>query len=385
VFGNGCGPYNDQISWDPVDVGEGVDVVQGPHHLVRMTNCGNQYVCSRETTINGKPWYELGVYARIGAYHIYQAWYFEDTGRLLPRVFSKGLSCNLDHWHHPYWRLDIDLDESSGQRVSFFKGTTWLGYFGSEGYVINDPAGESVYSIENAETGAKAWIYPPRPDKATGVVGPTSFSQYDGYIRKYRSEEEGSWPHPPEEDIGFSVHESLDSSSDIVFWCIGHLFHRAAEGEDHWHSVGPNIEFDLPRPAAQTVAQNLRLVTVKVVVRLKDLKIVGDTVEKEFVIDEHRTLSPASPHAEIVEWVGPVRKLNLQLRVSLDRGNDNAVAVSYGAILYDSGRPVAQKASSLNVLRDGMLTWAVHLVDLDDVTDVGDSADLTMTVTNAQA
>ena len=134
VLGTACGPYNDKISWDPVDFGEDLNPIRGPHHLVKIANCGNRYICIKETTQAGIPTLELGVYARIGAYHIYQSWYINDTGVILPRVFSKGLSCNLDHWHHPYWRFDFDLDGSDHQRVNVFDegGRLFLGFVTSE-------------------------------------------------------------------------------------------------------------------------------------------------------------------------------------------------------------------------------------------------------------
>ena len=98
----------------------------GPHHLVKIGGeCGDRYVCVKTyTTAAGTPSIELAVYARIGAYHIYQMWQLNDKGIVSPRVFSKGLSCNLDHWHHPYWRFNVDLDGTTGQRVNIFDGDT---------------------------------------------------------------------------------------------------------------------------------------------------------------------------------------------------------------------------------------------------------------------
>ena len=49
------------------------------------------------STLNGTKWLELGIYARIGKYHIYQSWHLSDDGELRPIVQSRGLSCNTDH------------------------------------------------------------------------------------------------------------------------------------------------------------------------------------------------------------------------------------------------------------------------------------------------
>ena len=74
------------------------------------------------------------------------------------------------------------------------------------------------------------------------MVGPTDFARFDGYVRKYRPEEDGSWSPLAADDMSFGVHEPcLDS--DIVLWSICHLEHHAAEGKDHWHAVGPDIRF----------------------------------------------------------------------------------------------------------------------------------------------
>src|SRR5262249_19816855 len=158
---NGCGPYNDQIMWDPVDFGEDLNPISGPHHLVKISNCGDSYVCVRSTTFDNKTWLELGVYARIGAYHIYQSWYLNDDGVILPRVFSKGLSCNLNHWHHPYWRFDFDLDGESNQRVNVFDGTQLRGFVSLEGKFSNSLFGDCRCNVQNLSTGLKAWIIPP--------------------------------------------------------------------------------------------------------------------------------------------------------------------------------------------------------------------------------
>lgn len=112
---NGCSPYNDQIMWDPEDI---EDIPEAflhfgqPYHLVKITNCGGKphYICHRIITWDGTEWIEVGVYARIGAYHIYQSWYLSKEGKIRSRVWSKGLSCNLDHLHHPYRRFHFDLD-----------------------------------------------------------------------------------------------------------------------------------------------------------------------------------------------------------------------------------------------------------------------------------
>ena len=97
-----CGPFQDRLRWQD---------------LVPIVNCGNNTVCVESSTLNGTKWLELGIYARIGEYHIYQSWHLSDDGELRPIVQSRGLSCNTDHIHHPYWRFDFDIDGNGMDQV----------------------------------------------------------------------------------------------------------------------------------------------------------------------------------------------------------------------------------------------------------------------------
>src|SRR6266550_5325560 len=100
-----CGPYADQINWDS---------------LGGVPWSNDAKVCQRSYTANGANWLELGVYAKIGSYRLYQAWYFSDDGWIDVRLFSKGLQCKFDHNHHPYWRMDIDMDGAANNQIFVF-------------------------------------------------------------------------------------------------------------------------------------------------------------------------------------------------------------------------------------------------------------------------
>ena len=80
-------------------------------------NCCKQKVCVESSTVKGMKWLELGIYARIGEYHIYQSWHLSEDGELRPVVQSRGLSCNTDHVHHPYWRFDFDINGNGMDQV----------------------------------------------------------------------------------------------------------------------------------------------------------------------------------------------------------------------------------------------------------------------------
>ncbi|MGW3911477.1 hypothetical protein ACWEBX_08095 [Streptomyces sp. NPDC005070] len=365
VLGIGCGPYNDQIIWDPANFGEDLNPISGPHHLVPIKSCGGKYICVRQTDIAGSQslWLELGVYARIGAYHIYQAWYLNDGGVILPRIFSKGLSCNLDHWHHPYWRFDFDLDGPAHQRVNVFgsNGSQFIGFVTKEGRLLDDPAGGTVYNVENLQTGLKAWIVPRPLDAAAGIVGPTPFSTVDGYVRKFREEEDVDWPHRPEHDIGFSAHGPCDDA-DVVLWNVAHLFHRVAEGADHWHEAGPTIIADVP-PAPPPPAESRREIDTSGTMTIKDFKFGGHDKIEHFGFNKIVTVDPASPHAEFFVRKGPVGEVTANLSVRIDLQSDNAVTYAAISELYDGNDRVARVEGNGHVAAGATNSVKIHLAD----------------------
>jgi hypothetical protein len=378
---NGCGPYNDQITWDPVDFGEDLNFISGPHHLVRISNCDDNYVCVRPTTLDNKDWLELGVYARIGAYHIYQSWYLNNDGIILPRVFSKGLSCNLNHWHHPYWRFDFDLDGDSNQRVNVFDGSQFRGIVTLEGKLSNASFGDCRCNVQNLSTGLKAWIIPPALDEEHGVVGPTEFSNLDFNVRKYRPEEDRNWPHPTNQDISFAVHENPDGG-DIVFWQVCHLFHQASEGKDHWHEVGPTIVVELPDPLPVREDQ-CRSIFISGRIDIKDFRLVGHDRWGHHDFSAHMKVNPNAPHAEAYVQRGPNGDCTADLIIRVDLAPDNSIAVNFTASLYDGVERVASSSNHFNVLRDSSLGWqGLHLVDHHRGDP--DTADFSFTVVNAQ-
>ncbi|MFC4464654.1 hypothetical protein ACFPH6_08805 [Streptomyces xiangluensis] len=386
-LGTGCGPYNDQITWDPINFGEDLNPISGPHHLMPMTSDG-KYILNEETELEGSQatWLELAVYARIGAYHIKQAWYLNQYGMILPRVFSKGLSCNLDHWHHPYWRFDFDLDGPANQQVNVFgsNGSEFLGVVTKEGRLLDDPAGGTRYNVENKQTGLKAWVLPRPLDATTGTVGPTPpFCSVDGYVRKFRQEEDVEWPHRPEHEIGFDVHELCSDADDIVLWNVAHLHHHAHEGADHWHEAGPDIWVEVP-PAPEPLPESRRAIDVSGRIDIKDFKAFEADVWGHFNFHEMALVEPFSPHGEVFVRKGVVGDMTANLIVRIDLQPDNAVAVSVVGELYDEQERVARAEGNFHVAAGATHAGArIHLVD-HHVLDP-DTADMVFDVKNDQA
>lgn len=220
-----CGPFLDQINWGK---------------LLNISDCGDRKVCQRSFTVNGLAWAEIGVLAKIGKYRIYQVWYLSEDGQISMRMWSKGLYCNANHDHHPYWRIDFDLDEAAFDQVFVFDndrpdegfGPGWHKYT-NEIDDVKRPSTNRLWFIRDALSEDGIWVLP-GPD---GIAD--SFSPKDVAPRLYHAPEDEPWPFGGG-DLGYANGEDIQEK-DIIFWYIAHLHHEAAGGADQWHWVGPHI------------------------------------------------------------------------------------------------------------------------------------------------
>lgn len=226
--GNKCGPYADQISWGD---------------LVKISNCGNKKVCQTSyTSSDGRNWLELGVYARIGSYHIYQAWYLSHDGYILPTVWSKGLQCKTNHNHHPYWRMDFDINGAGGDQIFVYDnnrpnegwGNGWHKYTNELNEVKNTSTNRKWFVRDNS-TSHGAWIIP-GPDGTSD-----SFSNKDVGARRYHGSEDVAWAFGASGHLGYNNGEGVEET-DIVFWYVAHMRHLASDGSSQWHWVGPTVK-----------------------------------------------------------------------------------------------------------------------------------------------
>jgi hypothetical protein len=390
LFGVGCGPYNDQITWDTKDFGEDLNPISGPHHLEEMS-CpgGDRYLCVEPISIGGVPHVRISVYARIGAYHIHQSYTLNDDGWIMPRVSSKGLSCNLDHWHHPYWRFDFALGAPEVQRLAVHRTNgAKLADIKDEGMILNSWFGRDIEyrmtSTQPPDIGAirapaQAVIRPPILSSAEGIVGPTTFSSLDGYVRKFRPEEDRSWPHKPEDEISFGLHEPC-VDADIVFWSTCHLSHHAAEGSDHWHTVGPDIQVR-PMVVANVPPESMRAILVNGSMSVKDFGVFKDQFNHS-TFSEQVFVNPNVRFQEVVKTLveGDV---TAELIIRLEWQLDMSVKVNVAANLFDELERVARIEGSYDVPRDSTISGAnVHLVDHHGGDP--DTADMEFTVENLQ-
>lgn len=223
-YDHSCGPYQDRINWDK---------------LVKISNCGNKKVCQKSYSSGGRNWLEVGVYARIGAYHIYQAWYLSHDGWIGPTMWSKGLQCNVDHDHHPYWRMDFDINGFTSDQVFVYDnnrpnegwGPGWHKY-PQEINDVKNPGTDRVWFARDNPTEHGVWVIP-GPDGAAD-----SFSNKDAGVRRYHYAEDQPWPFGAWGHLGYLNGEDVQEK-DIILWYVAHLHHEAAEGSDQWHWVGP--------------------------------------------------------------------------------------------------------------------------------------------------
>jgi hypothetical protein len=225
---------------------------------------------------------------------------------------------------------------------------------------------------------AKVVIIPPVPNDS-GIVGPTPFSSLDGYVRIFRSSEDRPWPHAPADDIEFSLHQSC-VDSDIVFWSVGHLFHRASEGKDHFHSVGPNLLFK-PMVIAAYPEESRRLIKVSGKMSVKDFGVVEDEWKHE-PFSGHMLLNPDTLHGEIVAK-SQVGDVTAELVIRGTWNPDFSVTIKFTARLFDELQRVAEASKEFNVLRDASMSWGgIHVVDYHKGDP--DSADISFDVVNSQ-
>jgi hypothetical protein len=231
--GDACGPYADRITWS---------------NLTTDNNCDNgQKVCQRTFSFGGREWLEISGRAFIGSYDILQAWYFTPDGEMQPRVFSRGLQCNIDHGHHAYWQLDFDMDGAGNDQAFLHQssipdtgyGPGWFRY-SNEFDSRRDPSENPTWFVRDAQTLLGAFVRPSTED------GPRdAFSDRNVGIRRYHDNEVGPWPFGATGDLGFNNGENV-ISQDNVLWYIGHLYHAAAQGPDQYHAVGPIIRLSTP-------------------------------------------------------------------------------------------------------------------------------------------
>lgn len=223
-----CGPFQDRIKWND---------------LKQNTECQNRMVCVEPYILDGVKWLEVGGYARIGEYHLYQAWYFSGDGEIRPALQSRGLSCRTTHRHHPYWRLDFAFDREAKKDEQVFVhtegaqdegwGPGWHKYTSE----VNAEKGQQrTWFVRNQTNGHGVWVIPGSHD---GL--PDDFAKIDVAVRQYNILEDKPWEFGACGQLGYFNNDSVQEQ-DIVFWYVAHLRHEAGLGAAAWLTIGPTLK-----------------------------------------------------------------------------------------------------------------------------------------------
>lgn len=225
VSGSTCGPFADRIDWS---------------NLIPISWCSNSKVCQQSYISGGHNMLELGVEAKIGQYDLYQVWYLTQDGWIGAHLFGRGLQCQLDHSHHPYWRLDFDIGGFPSDQIFVYDnnradqgwGKGWMKYT-QEFNDVKNPATGRAWFVRDNPTGHGVWIIPGTQDGTAD-----SFSTKDGAGRLYRSLEDEPWQFGAAGHLGYDNGEDIQEK-DVVFWYVAHMQHPVADGSSVWHSAGP--------------------------------------------------------------------------------------------------------------------------------------------------
>lgn len=232
-IGSGCGPYNDRL------------------------HSGNLERFSGQTTdvvarFFGANLMEIAVFAEIGGYDLYQAYYFHRSGRFEPVLYSSGWSCSdspksrNDHKHHPYWRLDFDIDGVTNRVRHALTvaggGMTFAAYLSESGFTVPSNATATAWTIANPNSGRNVRIQSPGNERADAGGSPWfGFGQRDVHVRRYHGTEDVGWDFSATSQLGYFTPAEVTENQDVVFWAVGHMGHlwtQADENNPAWHSRG---------------------------------------------------------------------------------------------------------------------------------------------------
>ena len=235
---SGCGPYADQLGGLKTDELAGV-----PDDVNVVSRLWDGTLL------------ELAVYDEIGGYDLYQAWYFHTSGWMQAVLYSRGWSCGerpvsrRDHKHHPYWRLDFDVESTSNRMETFTTPasgpSTFVTRF-TEGRGSRLATEQLLGARVTSGTSSKNVTVSIGGNELRDVSGPPwfSFSNKDLGWRLYKASEDDGWPFGALGHLGFDSPPESISNRDVVLWSVAHLSHTW-DGADPqgaiWHSIGATI------------------------------------------------------------------------------------------------------------------------------------------------
>jgi hypothetical protein len=213
---NACGPYADRIY---------------SGNMIANPDCPNDKVCVRQFSSDLM---DIGIQAHLGGYYIGQVWSFTRSGVMGAHLWSRGWHCNVSHRHHPYWRLDFDVEVVNDQILHYRQPGGPIQWF-----EIHNEGASALAGVPGG------WVVrnPSGPRNVGVTPGPTevgdAFSPWDAEYRLYKSAEDAGWPWGAFSQLPFNEGEDI-WGRDIVFWRTGHLSHTW-DGSDpqgaNWHGT----------------------------------------------------------------------------------------------------------------------------------------------------
>jgi hypothetical protein len=227
--GNACGPFVDRLGGEltPVDWADDAEVVL------------------REFALDGEPWLEVGILDTLGEYVLYQVFYVGAGGQLDAHTFAKGLQCDVDHEHLPFWRFDVDLAGADDDEIVRRTGSGRLEAATSEFAADAADAVGHEWAVRDRATGHRvtvafddgSWTVPGE------VVPETAYAGNRVYGLVVGDREAGGWTWPALREL--PVGDAPLADADVVLWYRGQLPHGAAEGPELWHSTGVRLQVEL--------------------------------------------------------------------------------------------------------------------------------------------
>jgi hypothetical protein len=180
-----------------------------------------------------------------GWYRYQVEYLFYPNGRIEPRwgfaAIQDSCTCNL-HFHNAYWRMDFDLDETSGDRVEIGNGTQWK-LLEREARLLRRP-GQEQLRVLNLKSGMQAIIEPGARDGTADLFG-----KGDAWVLHRRDGQLDDARLTRFAAIGIDGYVANDPvvDEDIVVWYGAHFRHDSDDDSGASHILGPTIRVIAPR------------------------------------------------------------------------------------------------------------------------------------------
>jgi hypothetical protein len=186
-----------------------------------------------------------------GWYRYISQWRLGADGTISPR-FGFAATANtctcLGHHHHVYWRLDLDVDGISPNRVEEFNDPPLFG--GSNWHLktfeirrSRDPARKRHWRVSNPRTGAAYRLHPGVSDGNA-----TAYGVGDLWVLRFHGNEiDDGQTFTTDPSLSrarldnFAVPAEAVADRDVVLWYAAHFLHDEAHGHPGGHYVGPDL------------------------------------------------------------------------------------------------------------------------------------------------